>query len=234
MLDCLSCLIFANALPSPRMIYYLAYLFVFAQKSISTGYSLRDHFCVLFWGSELLFSNLFSFLSLACELSECIAYVILHQRCWKFIEPVSARLRFLEKCTALQSTWMLGFAGSYSFLSPPVIDVGFVPHMVLPKLPIWKTVHWWMPREGGQILLFWWGDAKWLEWCLSPLLQPSPLSDVVISMLTPTPRLPTAACEEQHSAAQGSHGQVSQRNCLTWPYLGDIVSWTISFLFFSW
>lgn len=38
-------------------------------------------------------------------------------------------------------------------------------------------------------------------------LKPSPLSDVVISMLTPTPRLPTAACEEQHSAAQGSHGQ---------------------------
>ncbi|CAM4398607.1 unnamed protein product [Caretta caretta] len=35
------------------------------------------------------------------------------------------------------------------------------------------------------------------------------LSDVVISMVTQTPRLSTAACEEQHSAAQRSHDQGS-------------------------
>lgn len=42
-------------------------------------------------------------------------------------------------------------------------------------------------------------------------LQPPQLSDAVISMVTQTPRLSTAACEEQHSAAQGSHDQVSQK-----------------------
>lgn len=42
-------------------------------------------------------------------------------------------------------------------------------------------------------------------------LQPPQLSDALISMVTQTPRLLTAACEEQHSAAQGSHDQVSQK-----------------------
>lgn len=45
----------------------------------------------------------------------------------------------------------------------------------------------------------------------SLLLQPPHVSDVVISMVTQTPRLWTAACEEQHSSAQGSHDQVSQK-----------------------
>ena len=63
----------------------------------------------------------------------------------------------------------------------------------------------------SQMLVFWWDDGNWLDGYLCLSLQPTQLSDVVISMVTQTPRLLTAACEEQHSAAQGSHDQVSQK-----------------------
>lgn len=62
----------------------------------------------------------------------------------------------------------------------------------------------------SQVLVFW-GDGHWSDRYLCLSLQPPQLSDAVISMVTQTPRLLTAACEEQHSAAQGSHDQVSQK-----------------------
>lgn len=80
-----------------------------------------------------------------------------------------------------------------------------------------------------QVLMFWWGDGHWFDRYLCLSLQPPQLSDAVISMVTQTPRLSTAACEEQHSAAQRSHDQVSQKESpnKSWPPVCHFLSYQV-------
>lgn len=235
MLECLSCLIFTNDLPAPRMIHYLAYLVVFVQKSISTGNSLQDHFCVLFWGSELAFQYLvqLSFPSLWAQWMSGWCYAC--SKMLKIIEPGLVCIRFQEKCTALQSTWMLGVTGSWSFLSLSVIDVGFFPRMVLPKLLIWKTVHWWMPKEKGvenTLVLMGWCKVAWMV----PLSLIAALSAVRCGDLhansnpqTPDSSLWGAAFSSSGVSRPGKPEELSH---MALPWRHGLLDNLLSFLFF--
>lgn len=118
----------------------------------------------------------------------------------------------MKKCMALQSAQMLCVTGDCPHLSNSFGDEYWVFSAYslakAPSLGAQTLVN--AKSKRSQVLVFW-GDGHWFDGYLCLSLQPPQLSDAVISMVTQTPRLLTAACEEQHSAAQGSHDQVSQK-----------------------
>lgn len=177
-------------------------------QSVPAGSFLREHFC-LSHHSEAAVLVLCS----AVVLGELLAAVILEQRGWKLLSQDDGILGFFQAPEKVHGFAKCSNAGCYWGLLSPLFLVGEG------FFPIWFSQ---TPNLGAQMLLndksrrsqvlvFWWGDGHWLDGYLCLSLQPSQLSDAVISMVTQTPRLLTAACEEQHSAAQGSHDQVSQK-----------------------